>query len=504
MEILNNKSTICDIIANYMEGKKDAVASLKEIYPIVKDKWKELKSSKVPADETIRAAIYRAPKKYNFERIGKGLYFLKGDNTASFLIQGDGRNLTEIDDNSIDCIITDHPWEDKKAHRSGNHKAFADYETFKYEKSDFEAKARVLKEGSYLAEFLPIESATNWRYLNSIKEMAEEVGFKYYCQLIWRNAKEGEINTGRTTKGVQQILIFSKGKARRLSPKGKPYATKNMLSYETYIPANKGKEKMHQAEKPIPVYEYLIENLTEEQDVCLDQFGGSCNLAKAAVNKNRWAIVYEKSADFAKKAAQRFDMIKLNSPLEIQPENQEKINDGKENKEQIVIKVIPKESTDFQYKHLMNCLKYKRSLFSAEEENFINGLNKNNLYSYAENIDNLFNKINQKGYQNYKRVSNVTLTELEVLNPMYEKIEKDFEAKFSGYTRSFYINYKLEMEMFIEFAVLELGVKEYDKIIKNNLVFNKYIQYLKDKKIDYTRTVKVLGKYFISNGKVSA
>ena len=76
-----------------MESKKDAVASLKEIYAAVKEKWQELKQEKCPAEETIRAAIYKAPKKYNFERIGKGLYLLKGDETAGLLIHGDSSKL---------------------------------------------------------------------------------------------------------------------------------------------------------------------------------------------------------------------------------------------------------------------------------------------------------------------------------------------------------------------------------------------------------------------------
>ena len=40
----------------------------------------------------------------------------------SLLVEGNGRELEEIEDESIDAIITDHPWLDKKAHKSGNQK----------------------------------------------------------------------------------------------------------------------------------------------------------------------------------------------------------------------------------------------------------------------------------------------------------------------------------------------------------------------------------------------
>lgn len=131
--------------------------------------------------------------------MANNIYTLKENNTESYLIHGDGRELKEIKNNSIDCIITDHPWENNKANIGGN-KSFIDYNTFQYNIEDFRNKYRVLKDGCYLVEFLPVESATNWEYLTNIKQMAKEVGFLYYCQLLWRKAPEGSINTGRTTK----------------------------------------------------------------------------------------------------------------------------------------------------------------------------------------------------------------------------------------------------------------------------------------------------------------
>ena len=55
--------------------------------------------------------------------------------------------------------------------------------------------------------------------------------------------------------------------------------------------------------------EYLIECFTEEKDVCLDQFGGSCNVAEAAIKANRFAVVYELCSDFVKKAVNRLGAI---------------------------------------------------------------------------------------------------------------------------------------------------------------------------------------------------
>ena len=301
------KMTLRETIINFMRGKLNGIATLKEIYKGV-DESDYISNSKT-VHESARAVILR--NKNDFKRICKGVYMLQGEHSTSLLINGDSRKMEEIEDDSIDCIITDHPWEDKKAHKSGNQKHFADYSTFKYTIDDFKAKARVLKSGAYLVEFLPVESATNYEYLYEIKKMAKECGLKYYTHCIWRNAPEGAINTGKTTKGVQQILIFSKGKPRKLSRDSvNAYQTREILNYEIEI-LLKNKDKHHQAEKPVELYEYLIRNLTDEKDICLDQFGGSCNIIKAAINTNRFAICYELAKEYVVNAVKRFGCIKL-------------------------------------------------------------------------------------------------------------------------------------------------------------------------------------------------
>ena len=149
--------TLKETIINFLNGCKGSTATLKEIYKGVKDSDYTSKSDTV--DCSARAILYR--HKEIFKRICKGVYMLKGEKSASLLIEGDGRKMDEIDNRSIDCLITDHPWEDKKAHRSGNQKCFAEYDTFRYTQEDFDQKARVLKDGAYDIEFLPLDTPTN-------------------------------------------------------------------------------------------------------------------------------------------------------------------------------------------------------------------------------------------------------------------------------------------------------------------------------------------------------
>ena len=61
--------------------------------------------------ESIRARIYEGIDKGLFERVGKGLYTVtrkdeQGRENTCLLINGDGRDLSMIPDNSIDALVT--------------------------------------------------------------------------------------------------------------------------------------------------------------------------------------------------------------------------------------------------------------------------------------------------------------------------------------------------------------------------------------------------------------
>jgi len=301
--------TIANAVASYLESLDSKAAPLAHIYDAVMS-GADAPSSNTPHN-SIRRAIYEQPER--FKSIAKGVFMLVGEQSVSLIIEGDGRSLDMVEDGAIDCIITDHPWDNPKSNKGGN-RDFADYDTFRYTQEDFDAKARVLKDGAYLVEFLPVESEANWRYLTSVKEMAYAAGFRLYATCLWRKAWGG-VNTGRTTKGVEQVVIFSKGAPRRLSKKGMPYMTRSMLDFEIDIPISRT-NRAHKAEKPVELYKYLIENLTDEREVVLDQFGGSCNAARACADTNRFGVVFETCAAYIKAAAERFGAVLVGSTVD--------------------------------------------------------------------------------------------------------------------------------------------------------------------------------------------
>lgn len=283
-------------------------------------------------NESIRARIYEGVEKGLFEKVSRGVYKvssqINGKYNDCLLINGDGRDLPMIPDNSIDGIITDHPYDLNKALTGGNRK-FATYELFKYNQKDFDEKKRVLKEGSFMVEFLPEESEINYKYLYEIKEMAEKSGFKYFAKVPW---KKGDFvaNTGRKSKNMEDVMVFSKGEPRCLKLDAKKniqlainnhIEIKGKTSYEIrdllidhnipvcYMKGTNGmlptvfdfqprskNEKIMEAEKPVELLESIISYISNPYETLLDQFAGSGNFVVACMNTQRNSIAIEKDS----------------------------------------------------------------------------------------------------------------------------------------------------------------------------------------------------------------
>lgn len=308
--------------------------TLKEAYKLADDI--ELHVNK----ESIRARIYEGISSGIFARITKGVYqVVKGGNKC-LLINGDGRDLSMIPDKSIDAIITDHPYSLVKSLKGGN-RNLADYELFRYEQSDLNEKARVLKDGGFLVEFLPTESEANYEYLYQIKQMAKASGFRYYAKIPWTKGKF-KANTGRTVKNSEDVMFFSKGSPRPLKPDHKAnlkigrennidskglssfslkekfisngIEPKYMSGTASILPSafvfqpNLPSKRVVSAEKPVELLEELLEFITLPNETVLDQYAGSGNLGIAAINKNRNSILIEKNEETFVKMAEHIKL----------------------------------------------------------------------------------------------------------------------------------------------------------------------------------------------------
>lgn len=294
------------IVQNLIDVFKNAQFTLKQAYA----------ANPNVNPESVRARIYENLG-IAFDRIGRGVYITK--DASCICMEGDGRDLSGIADNSIDCILTDHPWDDSRATKGGT-RNFATYSTFRYVQNDFDEKARVLKDGAFLCEIIPAESATNFDYLYEIKKMAEKAGFEYYAKVPW---KKGTFvsNTGRKSKNTEDIMLFTKGKSRALRPdkqrgvdaNGNPTqfmaGTAGMLPTCFDVQAVPKKNIIAQSEKPVELYKQILEYITKPDEIILDQFAGSGAVGQAAIETNRKAILIEFDKTKVQNIAKRLNML---------------------------------------------------------------------------------------------------------------------------------------------------------------------------------------------------
>lgn len=274
--------------------------------------------------ETVRARIYEKIG-VKFERVAKGVYrTIDCEEEQCVLIEGNGRDLSMLEDNSIDCILTDHPWLDTKSNKGGT-RAFAEYDCFRYKLEDFKEKARVLKDGCFLVEVLPAENENNYEYLYQIKQYAKEAGFQYYSKVAW---KKGTFisNTGRKAKNTQDIMIFSKGKARSMRIDKKKSDITGKIQYMSgckgMLPAMfdvqpvSRRDRIHQSELPVELCEQILEYVTYEGEIVLDSFAGSGAVGVAALNKKRSCILIEILRENIEKIRVRFNNVLYKTVLE--------------------------------------------------------------------------------------------------------------------------------------------------------------------------------------------
>lgn len=275
---------------------------------------------------SVRARIYEGLEKGLFNKLARGVYKTNYNDCECLLINGNGRDLSMIDDSSIDAIITDHPY--FLSTNKGGNRNFADtYDCFQYTEEDFKEKHRVLKQGAFLVEFLPEESGHNWEYLTQVKELAKKIGLNYYAKVSWVKGNQVN-NTGRKSSNVEDVIFFTKGKARELRLDTKKNL-KELNDAGVSLPSNKSSEalkelllnndlpvhfmsgtngmlptsfvfeppkknvRIHQAQKPKELYKEITKYITKEFEIIVDQFGGSCKIAEASLEENRNCVVFE-------------------------------------------------------------------------------------------------------------------------------------------------------------------------------------------------------------------
>ena len=222
------------------------------------------------------------------------------------LWQGDCLELMKnIDNESIDLVITDPPYKLNKTTGSMTSSAKVDKWQGNLRAGDKTANItnviqfsewlpevyRVLKENSHCYVWV------NDKNLVDLCNDAEKVGFRLHNILVW---KKNNCTPNRWYMKNCEFIVFLH--------KGKSFPIKNLGDAQLFECDNiNGKDKLHPTQKPITYLERLILNSSNELDTVLDPFMGSGSTGVACINTNRKFIGIELDNTYFEIAKERIN-----------------------------------------------------------------------------------------------------------------------------------------------------------------------------------------------------
>jgi len=213
------------------------------------------------------------------------------------VFQGDAievmQNLVE---GSVDCIITDPPYESIEKHRAVGsttrlkHSAKSSNDWFTVFPNErflpFLIQCwRVMKPNSHLYIFCDDETS------DVLRPIVDKMKFKWWKRLVWDKMK---IGMGYHWRCQYEFIVFLEKGKRRLND----LRQRDVLRYARI-------HRGYPAEKPVGLCEALVLNSTKPGQVVLDPFCGSSTTGIAALNNERDYIGIDTSGQAIKTSIQR-------------------------------------------------------------------------------------------------------------------------------------------------------------------------------------------------------
>lgn len=209
--------------------------------------------------------------------------------------------IKEINNNSINLIITDPPYkvvsrgsvgsgviQRPKGVLTRNDGKLFNHTNIKI--SDWMPELyRILKEETHCYIF------TNVLNLKEMLLESEKVGFKLHNILVWE--KNNCTPSQFYMKNCEYILLLRKGKAKWINDIG---GSKTVHKYNNIIG-----NKKHPTEKPVELLEFYINNSSNEGDLIFDPFMGSGSTAIACINSGRNYLGFEIDEGYYQLAIER-------------------------------------------------------------------------------------------------------------------------------------------------------------------------------------------------------
>lgn len=223
--------------------------------------------------------------------------------------------MKDIDDKSIDMILCDLPYGTTACK----------WDTVIPFEPLWEQYKRVIKDNGAIV-------LTASQPFSSALVMSNPKWFKY--EWIWEKSKASGYLNSKLMPLVshENILVFGKGKVK-YNPQmvsGKPYnkgfghrptevygkQTATLVKNDTgnrfprtvqYFVTAEREGKLHPTQKPIALFEYLVNTYTDENDVVLDNCAGSGTTGVACKNTNRNFILIEQEEKYCEISRKRLE-----------------------------------------------------------------------------------------------------------------------------------------------------------------------------------------------------
>lgn len=210
----------------------------------------------------------------------------------------------KLSNESIDCIITDPPYEvisgghggvdsSSQAQRPGGMLSKNDGKIFAH--NDLKISSWINECYRVLKDQTHIYIMTNMLNLEEYMREIRAAGFDIHNLLVWE--KNNATPNRWYMKNCEYIIFARKGAAKPINNCG----TKTVLQVKNV------KDKIHPTEKPTELLRIFIENSTNEGDIILDPFGGSMSTALAALQTNRKCISFEIDENYYKVGMERLN-----------------------------------------------------------------------------------------------------------------------------------------------------------------------------------------------------
>lgn len=239
-------------------------------------------------------------------------------NKDSYIVNGDCLEvLKTIPDESVDCILTDPPYNlglfmhnrnTNLAKMRDNQFAYAGWDNIEYEewcsnmREFLKECSRILKHKGTLISFMSIIK------VESFIRFAEEVGFYYKTTGIWhkKNPMPRNMNLQFVNSTESWVYFINRGTSGTFHNNGK--VVHDYLE-SSVTPLSEKKHGKHPTQKPLSIMKQLINLTTNEGDIVLDPFMGSGSSCVAAALLNRNFIGIELNESYFDITSKRLEEV---------------------------------------------------------------------------------------------------------------------------------------------------------------------------------------------------